>query len=79
MAVGIQFSVGLSALGCEPDQIKQALQKPQQTLTLRDDLIVDRNVWVGQYTHLLCSSVPDALQSVDSRNLRFALTALAKI
>lgn len=79
MAVGIQFSVGLSALGCEPDQIKQALQQPQQTLTLRDDLIADRNVWVGQYTHPLCSSVPAALQSVDSRNLRFALTALAKI
>ncbi|MFX7017287.1 hypothetical protein ABTI30_20075, partial [Acinetobacter baumannii] len=35
MAVGIQFSVGLSALGCEPVQIKQALKQPQQTLTLR--------------------------------------------
>lgn len=79
MAVGIQFSVGLSALGCELNQIKQALQQPQQTLSLRDDLITDRNVWVGQYTHPLCSSVPDALQSVDSRNLRFALTALSKI
>ncbi|MDS7958015.1 MULTISPECIES: beta-ketoacyl-[acyl-carrier-protein] synthase family protein [unclassified Acinetobacter] len=79
MAVGIQFSVGLSALGCELNQIKQALQEPQQTLTLRDDLIADRDVWVGQYTHPLCSSVPDTLQSVDSRNLRFALTALSKI
>lgn len=79
MAVGIQFSVGLSALGCELNQIKQALQQPQQTLSLRDDLITDRNVWVGQYTHPLCSSVPDTLQSVDSRNLRFALTALSKI
>ncbi len=78
MAVGIQFSVGLSALGCELNQIKQALQEPQQTLTLRDDLIADRDVWVGQYTHPLCSSVPDTLQSVDSRNLRFALTALSK-
>lgn len=79
MAVGIQFSVGLSALGCELNQIKQALQEPQQTLTLRDDLIADRDVWVGQYMHPLCSSVPDTLQSVDSRNLRFALTALSKI
>ncbi|OCZ70713.1 beta-ketoacyl-[acyl-carrier-protein] synthase family protein [Acinetobacter pittii] len=79
MAVGIQFSVGLSALGCELNQIKQALQEPQHTLTLRDDLIADRDVWVGQYTHPLCSSVPDTLQSVDSRNLRFALTALSKI
>ncbi len=41
MAVGIQFSVGLSALGCELNQIKQALQQPQQTLSLRDDLIAD--------------------------------------
>ncbi|EPM4933807.1 hypothetical protein ACTWX2_002646, partial [Acinetobacter baumannii] len=56
MAVGIQFSVGLSALGCELNQIKQALQQPQQTLSLRDDLIADRDVWVGQYTHPLCSS-----------------------
>lgn len=79
MAVGIQFSVGLSALGSELDQIKQALQQPQQTLSLRVDLIADRDVWVGQYTHPLCSSVPDTLQSVDSRNLRFALTALSKI
>ena len=79
MAVGIQFSVGLSALGCELNQIKQALQQPQQTLSLRDDLIADRDVWVGQYTHPLSSSVPDTLQSVDSRNLRFALTALSKI
>lgn len=79
MAVGIQFSVGLSALGCELNQIKQALQQPQQTLSLRDDLIADRNVWVGQYTHPLCSNVPDTLQFVDSRNLRFALTALSEI
>ncbi|TPU97650.1 beta-ketoacyl synthase N-terminal-like domain-containing protein, partial [Acinetobacter baumannii] len=79
MAVGIQFSVGLSALGSELNQIKQALQEPQQILTLRNDLIADHDVWVGQYTHPLCSSVPDALQSVDSRNLRFALTALSKI
>ncbi|MFP5005714.1 beta-ketoacyl-[acyl-carrier-protein] synthase family protein [Acinetobacter pittii] len=79
MAVGIQFSVGLSALGSELNQIKQALQQPQQTLNLRDDLIADRDVWVGQYTHPLCSSVPDTLQSVDSRNLRFALTALSEI
>lgn len=79
MAVGIQFSVGLSALGCELNQIKQALQQPQQTLTLRNDLIADRDVWVGQYTHPLCSYVPDALRSVNSRNLRFALTALSKI
>lgn len=79
MAVGIQLSVGLSALGCELNQIKQALQQPQQTLSLRDDLIADRNVWVGQYTHPLCSNVPDTLQSVDSRNLRFALTALSEI
>lgn len=79
MAVGIQFSVGLSALGCELNQIKQALEQPQQTLSLRNDLIADRDVWVGQYTHPLCSSVPDALWSVDSRNLRFALTALSEI
>ncbi|WP_247791031.1 beta-ketoacyl-[acyl-carrier-protein] synthase family protein, partial [Acinetobacter baumannii] len=42
-------------------------------------LIANRNVWVGQYTHPLCSHVPDALQCVDSRNLRFALTALSEI
>ncbi len=53
MAVGIQFSVGLSALGCELNQIKQALQQPQQTLSLRDDLIADRDVWVGQHASIM--------------------------
>ncbi|KAE9797478.1 beta-ketoacyl-[acyl-carrier-protein] synthase II, partial [Escherichia coli] len=43
MAVGIQFSVGLSALGSELNQIKQALQEPQQILTLRNDLIADHD------------------------------------
>ena len=32
-AVGIQFSVGLSALGNRAEQIKQALTTPQNTLS----------------------------------------------
>jgi len=79
MAVGIQMSVGLSALGFDLEQIKQNLQQPEKILSLRNDLIADRDVWVGQFTGSLCSDVPEFLHSVDSRNLRFALTALSEI
>ena len=78
-AVGIQFSVGLSALGCTVDQLRQNLMQSIQTLTERQDYIVDKKVWVGAYQQALVDSVPSRLQPADSRNLRFALTALQQI
>ena len=78
-AVGIQFSVGLSALGHTPEQMKQALTTAQNSLSLRSGLIPEKQVWVGAYQQPLIESVPDFLHAVDSRNLRFALTALSAI
>ena len=78
-AVGIQFSVGLSALGNTAEQIKQALTTPQNTLSLVSGFIPEKQVWVGAYQQPLIESIPAFLQDVDSRNLRFALTALSSI
>ncbi|TCB49877.1 beta-ketoacyl-[acyl-carrier-protein] synthase family protein [Acinetobacter sp. ANC 4779] len=78
-AVGIQFSVGLSALGNSAEQIKQALTTAQNTLSLVSGFIPEKQVWVGAYQHALIDNIPDFLQDVDSRNLRFALTALKSI
>ena len=78
-AVGIQFSVGLSALGHTPEQIKQALTTAQNSLSLRSGFIPEKQVWVGAYQQPLIESVPDFLHAVASRNLRFALTALSAI
>ena len=78
-AVGIQFSVGLSALGNTAEQIKQALTTPQNTLSLVSGFIPEKQVWVGAYQQPLIESIPALLQDVDSRNLRFALTALSSI
>ena len=75
-AVDIQFSVGLSALGHTPEQMKLALATQQNTLSLSSGFIPEKQVWVGAYQQPLIESVPDFLQAVDSRNLRFALTAL---
>ena len=78
-AVGIQFSVGLSALGNSAEQIKQALTTEQNTLSLVSGFIPEKQVWVGAYQQPLIESIPAFLQDVDSRNLRFALTALSLI
>lgn len=78
-AVGIQFSVALSALGSSASDLKNALISTENTLLKRDDLIAEKSVWVGAYTAPLLQTVPEELQLNDSRNLRFALTALASI
>ena len=78
-AVGIQFSVGLSALGNTAAQIKQALTTEQNHLSLVSGFIPEKQVWVGAYQQPLIESIPAFLQDVDSRNLRFALTALSSI
>ena len=78
-AVGIQFSVGLSALGNTAEQIKQALTSQQNTLSLVSGFIPEKQVWVGAYQQPLIENIPDFLADVDSRNLRFALTALSSI
>ena len=43
-AVGIQFSVGLSALGNTGEQIKQALTSQQNTLSLVSGFIPEKQV-----------------------------------
>ena len=78
-AVGIQFSVGLSALGDNTIQSKQSLTTAQNTLTQRKGYIPEKNVWLGAYEGKLIQQIPDALVPEDSRNLRFALTALQQI
>ncbi|WP_374664726.1 beta-ketoacyl-[acyl-carrier-protein] synthase family protein [Acinetobacter sp.] len=78
-AVGIQFSAALSALGQDAAALQNALTQDESTLSARTDLIAGRSVWVGAYPQALSSDVPAELQDAGSRNLRFALTALAKI
>ncbi|WOE31258.1 MULTISPECIES: beta-ketoacyl-ACP synthase [unclassified Acinetobacter] len=78
-AVGIQCAIGLSALGTTPQQLTAALIGQQNTLTQTADFIADKKVWVGAYSSALLEHVPAFLGHVDSRNLRFALTALSKI
>ncbi|WP_086202551.1 beta-ketoacyl-[acyl-carrier-protein] synthase family protein [Acinetobacter silvestris] len=78
-AVGIQFSVGLSALGSTVEQLQQHLIQQKTSLTFTSGLIPEKSVWVGAFQADLIEQVPEVLQSVDSRNLRFALTALQKI
>ncbi|QER38676.1 beta-ketoacyl-[acyl-carrier-protein] synthase family protein [Acinetobacter suaedae] len=78
-AVGIPISVGLSALGQDIQHIRNCLTTPDNTLTLEAGFLADRPVWVGRYADALIEKVPEALKKFDSRNLRFALTALQKI
>lgn len=78
-AVGIQFSVGLSAIGQNADEMRQALTGKQNTLTESKDYILEEKVWVGAYSGNLVNEIPQALDVYDSRNLRFALTALQHI
>jgi len=78
-AVGIQFSAALSALGQNAAELQHALTSTKNTLSQREDLIAGRTVWVGASDQALLQAVPASLSSADSRNLRFALTALAQI
>lgn len=78
-AVGIQLSVGLSALGADAIQMQQALTQTENTLSLRSDFIAEKKVWVGTCSVDLIDSVPDSLKAIETRNLRFALTALQRI
>ena len=78
-AVGIHFSTGLSALGTTSDELKKHLTAHENSLTLSNDFILEKKVWVGACHSELIEDVPESLQKVDSRNLRFALTALKKI
>jgi len=78
-AVGIQFSAALSALGQNTAELQHALTSTENTLSQREDLIAGRTVWVGAYNSALIQDIPENLSGADSRNLRFALTALAQI
>ncbi|EOR09635.1 beta-ketoacyl-[acyl-carrier-protein] synthase family protein [Acinetobacter genomosp. 15BJ] len=78
-AVGIPLSIGLSALGQDIAQIRQHLIEATNTLSLDAGFLADRAVWVGRYAEPLIETIPESLGRFDSRNLRFALTALQKI
>ena len=78
-AVGIPLSIGLSALGQDIAQIRQHLIEATNTLSLDAGFLADRAVWVGRYEEPLIETIPESLGRFDSRNLRFALTALQKI
>lgn len=77
-AVGIQLSCGLSAVGTTRQQVQQALTTDTPCLTQNGQLL-QRPIWVGAYNQPLRTDVAPRLQQFDSRNLRFALTALAQI
>ena len=78
-AVGIQFSAALSALGQNAAELQHALTHTENTLSPCEDLIAGRTVWVGASDQTLVQAVPESLSDADSRNLRFALTALSQI
>lgn len=78
-AVGIQLSIGLSALGADALQMQQALTQTENTLSLSADFILGKKVWVGACPVALIESVPESLKPIETRNLRFALTALQAI
>ena len=77
--VGIQAVASLSALGASETQLRQHLRAGKHTtLTLRDDLIEHKPVWVGQIAQPLLA-VPPALAHYASRNLRLAITVLDQL
>lgn len=78
-AVGIHFSIGLSALGSTTTDLKHHLTDNENCLTLESGYIPEQKVWVGAYASELIQEIPEFLKDVDSRNLRFALTALKQI
>lgn len=78
-AVGIQLSAALSALGANAEQLQHALTHTENTLSLSSDFIAEKKVWVGACSVPLLAHVPEILKTVETRNLRFALTALQQI
>ena len=78
-AVGIHCRVGLSALGSTDAELKTHLTNHEHKFSLSQQYIADKAVWVGAYPSEIVKDVPSALKESDSRNLRFALTALQKI
>ncbi|WP_353171609.1 beta-ketoacyl-ACP synthase [Acinetobacter rudis] len=78
-AVGIQFHAGLSAVGETPQQLQQHLSSSASCLSSVTGYIAGQQHWVGAYTQALYTHVPADLHDYDSRNLRFALTALQQI
>lgn len=80
-AVGIQLSASLSALGDQPSQLRTQLgcSDVAPSLSLRSDLLVEREVWVGAYTGEMVEHLPPECEKWQSRNLRFAVTALQQI
>ncbi len=78
-AVGIHFCVGLSALGDTTVALKNSLTHTENCLTLVSGYIPEQKIWVGAYASELIQEIPASLKEVDSRNVRFALTALKQI
>ena len=64
-AVGIQFSVGLSALGSTTTQLKQALTRTENTLSLSHAFIAEKELWVGAYPFELIQQVPVNLKAFE--------------
>lgn len=82
-AVGIQLSASLSALGSSAQQVRQNLTQPtsitETTLSLQHDWLPEQSVWVGAYQGELIEQLPQVCTPWQSRNLRFAVTALGQI
>ncbi|WP_120429204.1 beta-ketoacyl-[acyl-carrier-protein] synthase family protein [Acinetobacter baylyi] len=82
-AVGIQLSASLSALGSSSQQVRQNLTQPnstqQTTLSLQQHWLSEHAVWVGAYQENFIEQLPERCTPWQSRNLRFAVTALSQI
>lgn len=81
-AVGIQLSASLSALGSSTEQLRQHLSSSTNnspTLSLQQGWLPEQKVWVGAYQGKLIEQLPDRCKPWQSRNLRFAVTALSQI
>ncbi|TCM63210.1 3-oxoacyl-[acyl-carrier-protein] synthase-1 [Acinetobacter calcoaceticus] len=78
-AVGVQFAASLSALGQDSAQLKRSLTQTYSCLSLDHQLIPEQPIWVGAYQQDVLASVPEVLADCDTRQLRFALTALSQI
>ncbi len=75
-AVGISLSSALSALGDNPKQLADKLCSDERFFVVQDGLL-PRPISVGAYQGTLMTDELDT--PFDSRNLRFALTALQRI
>lgn len=77
--VGILGAASVSALGSSAAQCRQALTQGTCQLTVRHDLLLSGDVWVGEYRGELSVSLPPVLAQYASRNLRLALQAYRQI